>query len=65
MTTLERIYQLEQKILDNNNQLLSQVRSLPPDDQKIYSEKVSRLIERTHETLSDLNKKVLRQQHPY
>lgn len=65
MTTLEKIYQLEQQLISNNFQLLNQVRTLNPEDQKVYSEKVSRLIERTHETVSNINKKVLRQQHPY
>lgn len=58
MSNSEKIDQLLNKIRDNNNDLLSQVRTLPPADQKVYSEKVSRLIEQTHQTVSGLNKKV-------
>lgn len=57
MSNSEKIDQLLTKIRDNNNELLSQVRTLPPADQKVYSEKVSRLIEQTHKTVSGLNKK--------
>jgi hypothetical protein len=56
MSTLEKIQLLEQKIIAGNFQLMNQVRSLPPKDQKEYSEKVSELIVRNQETVSKLIK---------
>lgn len=61
MTTLERICELEQKLIAGNIQLLKQLPTLKPEDQKFFAEKVYRSIERTQEIVSDINKKVLLQ----
>lgn len=59
MSQLEKIDQLLTQIRDNNYALIKQVRRLNPGDQKVYTEKVSKLIDRTHKTVSTLNKKSL------
>lgn len=63
MSTQEQLIELEKKIVQGNYDLLNLVPTLPPSDQKVYSEKVSRLIERTQATVSGLNKKVELQLH--
>lgn len=47
----DKIIQLSQQVKNNYYSLMNQVRTLKPCDQKKYSEKVSKLIERTVSTL--------------
>lgn len=53
---MEMIILLEKQLVNNNYDLINQVKTLPPADQKVYSEKVSRLIEQTQQTVSKLCK---------
>lgn len=51
MSAQDKITMLAEQIRENNFKLMNQVRTLSPQDQKVYSEKVSKLIERTVSTL--------------
>lgn len=51
MSAQETFTQLVEQIRENNFNLINQVRTLKPADQKEYSEKVSKLIERTVKTI--------------
>lgn len=51
MSAQDKITLLAEQIRENNFNLINQVKTLKPCDQKKYSEKVSKLIERTVKTI--------------
>jgi hypothetical protein len=59
ISPVKQAIDLEQKLIDNNNKLMSMLNDLAPEDQKEYAEKVYNMVKSTQELVHNENKKVL------
>lgn len=56
---VKQAVELEQRLIDNNNELMSILNDLSPEDEKEYAERVYDMVKSTLDLVHNENKKVL------